>query len=132
MLNTLKIDIDTNQTPPLLLYSRSLEHVRTFENWLQRVADSELAVNHCIESFIQLAFEQQSKQSKMRKSLHSGFGDPLEDFKILIAVRQISSATDSEFAALEDRIRKISHSSDEQIGDEPARTARYIDQDADG
>jgi hypothetical protein len=61
-----------------------------------------------------------------------GFGDPLEDFKILIAVRQISSTMDSEFAALEDRIRKISHSSDEQIGDEPARTARYIDQDADG
>jgi hypothetical protein len=34
ILNTLKIDIDTSQTPPLLLYSGSLEHVRTLETWL--------------------------------------------------------------------------------------------------
>jgi hypothetical protein len=35
---------------------------------------------------------------------------------------------ESQSADLEDRIRKISDSSDEQIGDEPTRTTRYIDQ----
>ncbi|KAK5461552.1 hypothetical protein LTR20_006476 [Exophiala xenobiotica] len=69
-----------------------------------------------------------SKHSKMRESLQSAFGDPLEDFKIPIAVRHISSAMESQSAELEDRIRKISASSDEQIGDEPSRTIRYIDQ----
>ncbi|KEF60196.1 uncharacterized protein A1O9_05046 [Exophiala aquamarina CBS 119918] len=69
-----------------------------------------------------------SKRSKMRQSLDSAFGDPLQDFQTPTAVRQISKTIDNESAEIEGRIRKISDSSDEPIGDEPERTSLYIDQ----
>ncbi|KAF2183511.1 hypothetical protein K469DRAFT_710703 [Zopfia rhizophila CBS 207.26] len=69
-----------------------------------------------------------SNRSKMRQSLDSSFGDPLQDFKTPAAVRKISKTIDNESAKLEGRIRKISDSSDEPIGDEPDKTSLYIDQ----
>jgi hypothetical protein len=69
-----------------------------------------------------------SKRSKMRQSLGSAFGDPLQDFKTPVAARQISKTIDDESAELEGRIRKISDSSDEPIGDEPEKTSLYISQ----
>jgi hypothetical protein len=69
-----------------------------------------------------------SKRSKMRQSLDSAFGDPLQDFKIPVAIRKISKTIDNESAELEGRIRKISDSSDEPIGDEPDKTSLYINQ----
>ncbi|KIW63917.1 hypothetical protein PV04_08881 [Phialophora macrospora] len=68
------------------------------------------------------------KHSKTRQSLGSAFGDPLQDFKTPIAIRKISEAIDNQSAELEGRIRKISDSSDEPIGDEPDRASLYIDQ----
>ena len=69
-----------------------------------------------------------SKRSHMRQSLSSAFGDPLQDFKTPVAARQISKTIDDESAQLEGRIRKISDSSDEPIGDEPEKTSLYINQ----
>jgi hypothetical protein len=69
-----------------------------------------------------------SKRSKIRQSLSSAFGDPLQDFKTPLAARQISKTIDDESAELEGRIRKISDSSDEPIGDEPEKTSLYINQ----
>jgi hypothetical protein len=69
-----------------------------------------------------------SKREKMRQSLGSSFGDPLSDFKIPAVVRNISETIDNESAELEGRIRKISDSSDEPVGDEPERTTFYIHQ----
>jgi HNH endonuclease len=69
-----------------------------------------------------------SKRSKMRQSLDSAFGDPLQNFKTSVAVRKISETIDNESAKLEDRIRKISDSSDEPIGDDPDKTSLYINQ----
>jgi hypothetical protein len=69
-----------------------------------------------------------AKRSKMRQRLDSAFGDPLQDFKTPVAVRQISNNIENECAELEGRIRKISDSSNEPIGDEPDRTSLYIDQ----
>lgn len=69
-----------------------------------------------------------SKRSKMRESLGSAFGDPLQSFKTPTAVRQRSQTLDNESAELEGRIRKISSSSDEPIGEDPERTSLYMDQ----
>ena len=69
-----------------------------------------------------------SKRSKMRQSLSSAFGDPLQDFKTPLAARQISKTIDDESTELEGRIRKILDSSDEPIGDEPEKTSLYINQ----
>jgi hypothetical protein len=60
--------------------------------------------------------------------LDSAFGDPLQDFKTPVAVRKISETIDNESAKLEGRIRKISDSSDEPIGDDPDKTSLYINQ----
>ena len=68
------------------------------------------------------------KRSKMRQSLDSAFGDPLQDFKTPVAVRKISETIDNESAKLEGRIRKISDSSDKPIGDDPDKTSLYINQ----
>jgi hypothetical protein len=68
------------------------------------------------------------KRSKMRQSLDSSFGDPLQGFKTPAAARKISKTIDNESAKLEGRIRKISDSSDEPIGDEPDKTSLYLDQ----
>jgi hypothetical protein len=68
------------------------------------------------------------KRSKMRQSLDSAFGDPLQDFKTPVAVRKISETIDNDSAKLEGRIRKIFDSSEEPIGDEPDKTSLYIDQ----
>ena len=64
----------------------------------------------------------------MRQSLRSAFGDPLQDFKTPAVVRNISKTIDNESAKLEGRIRKISDSSDELIGDTPDKTSLYIHQ----
>ena len=69
-----------------------------------------------------------SKRSKTRQSLSSAFGDPLQDFKIPLVARQISKTIDDASTELEGRIRKISDSSNEPIGDEPEKTFLYIDQ----
>lgn len=68
------------------------------------------------------------KRSKMRQSLDSSFGDPLQDFKTPAVVRKISKTIDDESAKLEGRIRKISDSSDEPIGNESDKVNQYIDQ----
>jgi HNH endonuclease len=64
----------------------------------------------------------------MRQSLSSAFNDPIQDFRTPLVARQISKAIDDKSAEIEDRIRKISDSSDEAIGDEPAITSLYVDQ----
>lgn len=74
------------------------------------------------------AHKRTEKRSKMRQSLDSSFGDPLQDFKTPAAVRKISKTIDNESAKLEGRIRKISDSSDEPIGDESDKTTLYMDQ----
>jgi hypothetical protein len=68
------------------------------------------------------------KRSMMRQSLSSAFNDPLEDFKTPLVIRKISETVDLESAELEGRIRKISDSSDEPIGDQPETASRYITQ----
>lgn len=74
------------------------------------------------------AAKRESKRLHMRQSLDASFGDPLEGFKTPIAARQISKSIDDESAELEGRIRKISDSSDELIGDGEERTTTYINQ----
>jgi hypothetical protein len=64
----------------------------------------------------------------MRKSLAASFGDDnLRRFKMPGAARKISESIDKASAEFEERIRKISDSSDEPIRREPDRISRYID-----
>ncbi|OAP54188.1 hypothetical protein AYL99_11723 [Fonsecaea erecta] len=68
------------------------------------------------------------KRSKMRESLNSAFNDPLQQFHTPLAIRNISESIDNNSAELEGRIRKISDSSDEPLGEEPKTTSFYIDE----
>jgi hypothetical protein len=68
------------------------------------------------------------KRSKMRQSSDSSFSDPLQDFQTPTAVRRISKLIDDESAELEGRLRKISRSSDEPIGNESDKVHQYLDQ----
>ncbi|RMZ90573.1 hypothetical protein DV736_g2190, partial [Chaetothyriales sp. CBS 134916] len=68
------------------------------------------------------------KRSIMRKSSDGAFGDPLIGFKTPEAARRLSQAINDESARLEDRIREISHSSNEPVGNEPGNVSLYVDQ----
>ena len=85
-------------------------------------------LSHSMAESTEDAGDRTSKRSKMRQSLGSAFGDPLQDFKTPAAIRKISKTIDNESAELEGRIRKISDSSDEPIGDEPDKTSLYINE----
>lgn len=72
--------------------------------------------------------KRETKRSQMRRSLQSVFGDQLQSFKTPTAIRQISEDLENESTELEARVRKISDSSEEYVGDDLARTSLYIDQ----
>ena len=65
---------------------------------------------------------------RSRSSSESSFGDALRDFKTPIIIRKIDETIDSTFIELESRIREISSSSDEPIGEDPSKVKVYIGQ----
>ncbi|OQV11265.1 hypothetical protein CLAIMM_15126 [Cladophialophora immunda] len=68
------------------------------------------------------------RRARVRASYQESFGDPLNKYTIPPEIRKMSEEIDNECANLQDRIRKVSDSSNEEVGDDPNKSAFYVDQ----